>query len=399
MPRFWYSTADTPDQRRYLEAPALPEALLSLRAQGVTLAAAGEAAPSTPRLPRVSESLLTSLYEQLAALLEQGVELSVALRRLAREAASGRLARCLRFLADRVEQGVTLSEAMEEQPTIFAEVAVAAAAAGEASGNLAGALRSLAVHQRDLQRLGADLSLPLLYPLFLLAIMTAALLLVPTFLIDKFVALYKELGMKEDELPILTRLMMDVVPVIRFVGIPVLIGLAGFTGYYQVRMKVRAGRLEVRPLGLPIPLFGRLARSGALARAAATLRLLLGADVPVGRALRLAGEASGSRHVSLALRRAEDALSQGGRLSDSLQETGLLPEAFVFALSAAEGGGTLLDTLGELEEEYRRDVGLLARQWVVMMGPVVVIVVGAIIGTTGISLWMPLMSVISKLSS
>ena len=130
MTRFWYTTAET-SSRQHLAADSLPAALLELGRRGVIVQAAGaDTSPSLPRR-RVRQDLLPPLYEQLAALLEQGVELSEALRRLALMGAPTRLARSLRVLAARVAEGYPLSEALEEQPEVYAALVTGTVAAGE----------------------------------------------------------------------------------------------------------------------------------------------------------------------------------------------------------------------------------------------------------------------------
>jgi type II secretory pathway component PulF len=119
----------------------------------------------------------------------------------------------------------------------------------------------------------------------------------------------------------------------------------------------------------------------------------------VPEAVRLAGDSSGSHKVRLALRQAQDALAQGGTLSESLRGTPLLPEPFVFSLAAAETSGTLPRTLAEMEIDYRRAVGLLSRYCILLAGPLVVVALGVIIGFVALAMYMPLISVISKLSS
>ncbi|HEY3397635.1 MAG TPA: type II secretion system F family protein [Armatimonadota bacterium] len=403
MSRFWYSTADQPGSRRSVEGASLPAILFHLHDQGLTVTGAGEVAAAPVRLPRVRETQLTAVYEQLAALLAQGMELSEALRRLAFETSSPRASRCLGFLAERVSQGVRLSEAMAEQPQVFAEVVTNTVAAGETSGDLVAALRSLADHQRDLLRLGADLALPFAYPVFLLIFVGALLIVTTTFLavfiLPKFLQLYKELGMKEEEFPMVTRWVMGWSSFMVHGGwtLPFVLLVAAVA--YYLRQRVSLGQLTVRPLGFPVPLFGKIALSAALARTAATLRLLLLARVPVPQAVRLAGDSSGSPNVRLAMRHAQEALTQGGSLSESLRGSPLLPEPFVFSLAAAETSGTLPPTLAEMEIDYRRAVGLQSRYWLMLAGPLVVVGLGLIIGIVAMGMWMPLVSVLHLLSS
>ena len=406
MARFWYATADRPEERRHLEAGSLPGALFSLREQGLAVAGAGEVRASAVWLPRVSEMQLTTIYEQLAALLTQGIELTDALRRLAAETPVDRVGRCLSYLAERVGQGARLSEAMADQPQIFASVVVSTVAAGEAGGDLTASLRSLADHQRDLLRLGTDLALPFAYPLFLLAIagwmLVSSTLFLCVFILPKFVDLFRQLGMKEDEFPVMTRVLMVFSAFVIHYGLMLLVVLVALLFFWLARRGVRRERLmgvQLGPGGFVIPLVGRIAVSAALARTAATLRLLLEAHVPVPEAVRLAGEASGNYNIRIAMRRAQESLAQGGTLAESLRGSPLLPESFVFSLAAAETGGSLSSTLAEMETDYRRSVGLLARYWVYLAGPVCVVILGVFVLFVGMALWEPLVGVIGKLSS
>ena len=399
MPKIWFTTESEPLRRQHIDAPSLPAALLTLQSRGPQVTAAGLQAPARPLLPRPAWRLLTSVYEQLASLLDQGQELSGALRRLSVESVTPRLSRSLTALSERVSQGFSLSEALAEQPHVYSSLVVNTVAAAEESGDLPGGLRSLAEHQRELETLSADISLPLIYPLLLLCLIGVLILLfTSTFILPKFISLFRELGLKDDEFPYMTRFAMGVSNTILTFG-PAFLIAAGVAGIiYRVRRRVHAGRLGLRLFGLPVPFFSRLAQDTALARAAACLRLLLRQGAPMDVALRLAGEASGSYAVELALRRAEYTLREGGSLAEGLRETGLLPESFVFSLSGAEASGDLVEVLQHLETDYRRDVRQLAHTWVAVAGPLVVIGVGFMIGFMALSMYLPLVSIIQKLS-
>lgn len=194
---------------------------------------------------------------------------------MATEAASHRLGRCLTLLANRVADGLLLSEAMAEQPHVFAPLAINTVTAAEASGDLAAGLRSLSSHQRSLQGLGANLVLPLAYPVFLLSVIFIVVLVVSTYIWPKFYELFTGLGLEEAQFPLLTLILSKVVHLVPPIGAALIILLAALAIFYQLRVRTQAGRLEFRPLGLPVPLFGRLGRYAALSRTASALRLLL----------------------------------------------------------------------------------------------------------------------------
>jgi len=398
MPRFWFTTDRSEGRREVVTADSLPQALLDLKEEGVTVQSGGLAPPALPEAAGIDQQLLISVYEQIAALLEQGLELTTALRTMAGEVSNRRLARSLSALADHVAAGYLLSEAMAEQPSTFAPLVINTVAAGEASGQLAESIRSLSEHQRELQQLGHGLALPLVYPVFLIIVVTSITMVVSAYIWPQFRMLYKDLGLREDSWPWITDAASHMLAFGRIVIIPVLIVLAALAIFYSVKSIARSSRLEIRPFGLPVPLFGRLAMYGALARCAASLRLLLNNGVPAGRSLRLAGEASGNRHVSLAMRRAEATVNEGGHLAQGLRETGLLPEAFVTTLAGAEASGDFNATLKHIQEDYMRRVNYLGRKWVIIVGPVVVVILGLIVGALVVSMFAPLINIIGQLS-
>ncbi len=398
MPRFWFTTDRSEGRREVVAADSLPQALLDFKHEGVAIQSGGPAPPALAEAPGIDQQLLISVYEQIAALLEQGLELTTALRTMAGEVSNRRLARSLTALADHVTAGYLLSEAMAEQPSTFAPLVINTVAAGEASGQLAESIRSLSEHQRELQQLGHGLALPLVYPVFLIILVTSITMLVSTYIWPQFRTLYKDLGLREEAFPWITGATSHLLAFGRIVIIPVLVVLAVLVIFYSVKSIARSSRLEIRPFGLPVPLFGRLAMYGALARCAASLRLLLANGVPAGRSLRLAGEASGNRHISLAMRRAEAAVNEGGRLAQGLRETGLLPEAFVTTLAGAEASGDFTAILEHIQEDYTRRVNYLGRKWVIIAGPVVVVILGLIVGVLAVSMFAPLISIIDQLS-
>ena len=398
MQRFWYTTAESEGQRQFMQADNLPAALLKLRDQGVVVKSAGLDRGQLASTPPVNEQYLIPVYEQLASLLAQGTELSAALGRIAPEATNQRLRQCLTQLATEVADGLRLNEAMAHQPHVFAPLVISTVAAAEVSGDLAGGLRSLSSHQQALQRIGADLALPLAYPVFLLTIIIV--LIVPTlaYIWPQYMTIFADLGLRHEQLPLPTLLVDKLMRFLPGVGTVVAIAVVGLVIFYLGRMRTRLGRLGLGPRGLPIPLFGRLARYAALARATGAMRLLLANGVPAGPALRLSGEASGHRHVSLAMRRAEETISEGGQIAEGLRATGLLPDAFVFTLSAAEASGDLLSTLEHLRSDYMQRVKTFSHQWVVLAGPIVVVILGLLVAVLGGSMFAPLVEIISQLS-
>ena len=162
--------------------------------------------------------------------------------------------------------------------------------------------------------------------------------------------------------------------------------------------RTEQGRFNLGLTRLRIPIFGEVAIYTDLARAAQTLSLLLRGGVDTVRALRLSREAVQEPALAVALRRAGLVVEEGGTITEGLRETQLLPDEFIFRIGAAEQSGALPDVLQHISEEYVEYADRLARKWVVISGPVIVIILAAVLGFIGISMFLPLSYTIGGLS-
>ncbi len=397
MTSFWYAIDDASDRRR-IEAENLPQALLRLRAADVQVSAAGAISSEETDLPRVSWRTLIAIYEQLAAMAEQGAPLHGGLRSIAAETSDRRLAAALRALAGEVEQGHSLSEAMSLQPGVWPPVAVSALRAGEEAGDLPTALRALAEQQRRVAQIASGMAFPLVYPVIIALIGLGIFGFVATFIFPKFMELFYELGMERADFPAATRFLTSVLGSVPLVLLILAILVAFFVGMWLWMRRTEQGRFNLGLTRLRIPIFGEVAMYTDLARVAQTLSLLLRGGVDTVRALRLSRDAAQEPALALALRRAGLVVEEGGTITEGLRETQLLPDEFIFRMGAAERSGALADVLERISEEYVEYADRLARKWVVVSGPVVVIILAIVLGFIGIAMFLPLTGVISHLS-
>ncbi len=397
MTSFWYAIDDASDHRR-IEAENLPQALLRLRAADVQVSAAGAISSEETDLPRVSWRTLIAIYEQLAAMAEQGAPLHGGLRSIAAETSDRRLAAALRALAGEIEQGHSLSEAMSLQPGVWPPVAVSALRAGEEAGDLPTALRALAEQQRRVAQIASGMAFPLVYPVIIALIGLGIFGFVATFIFPKFMELFYELGMERADFPAATRFLTSVLGSVPLVLLILAILVAFFVGMWLWMRRTEQGRFNLGLTRLRIPIFGEVAMYTDLARVAQTLSLLLRGGVDTVRALRLSRDAAQEPALALALRRAGLVVEEGGTITEGLRETQLLPDEFIFRMGAAERSGALADVLERISEEYVEYADRLARKWVVVSGPVVVIILAIVLGFIGIAMFLPLTGVISHLS-
>lgn len=398
MGQFWYTTAEAPAVRKEVEASSLPGALQQLKAAGVAVADCGPQHPfrdlsSSPRL----QSVLPSVYEQLANLLNEGVPLPSALLLLSRDM-SGPVRRPLLALAHDVEQGMSLSEAMARQPRVFRPMMAAAVRAGEEGGDPGSALRALGAQQHDLQNLVSKVALPLAYPLTVLTWFSFIILFITTFITPKFLQLYTELGMTYDKMPIPTQLLILLTRVAPWIFCLIFVPLLALLIVYYARRSALRGNFSVQLFRMRVPVFGNLDVLTGIARLSSSLGLLLKQGVPTPQALLLAAEATDNEVMTLAVKQAAHRVTQGAPLGEALRGWNLWPETWLFQVASAEAGGDLPTMLDRLARNYIEYAAGSARLWLLVAGPTIVVGLGMVVAWIGFALYAPLVSITSMLS-
>ena len=398
MPSFVYSTHGDSTKRR-IAAANLPQALLRLKDDGVSVQTIDPDEQELDlRLPLSARRLLPSVYVQLAGMLDEGLGTGESLRRVVAELRAPKVRLSLMALGDAVDDGVSLSEAMARQPGIYVPTVRAAVRAGETTGDLPGALRDLSEHQRELMLMSRGLSLPLIYPIFILAVAGGYIVFVASFIFPKFVQLFTDLGMEGSDFPAPTRMAMALSHVTPMIVLGLLIAFGALWLAWRAYDRSRRGMYSFGLWRLRIPIFGRVALYTALARATSTLAMLLRGGVDTVTALRLASDAAGDQVVGMALRRAEAVYEDGGSIVEGLRETHALPDEFVFRMGVAQSEGYLAEVLDNIASDYMEATEQLVRRWVMISGPVIVIALGIVVGFMGIASFAPLIGIIGNLS-
>jgi type IV pilus assembly protein PilC len=398
MPSFVYSTHGDGTKRR-IAADNLPQALLRLKDDGVSVQSIDPDEQELDlRLPLSTRRLLPSVYTQLAGMLDEGLGIGESLRRIAAELRAPKLRLSLMALGDAADDGLSLSEAMARQPAIYAATVRAAVRSGETTGDLPGALRGLSEHQRALMLMSRGLSLPLIYPVFILAVAGAYMVFIATFIFPKFMQLFMDLGMEGSDFPAPTRMAIVLSRVTPMIVLGLVIAFGALWLAWRAYDRSRRGMYTFGLWRLRLPVVGRVALYTALARATSTLAMLLRGGVDTVTALRLASDAAGDLVVSTALRRAEAVYQDGGSIVEGLRETHALPDEFVFRMGVAQSEGYLADVLDNIASDYMEATEQLVRRWVIIAGPVTVILLGIVVGFVATASFLPLIGIISNLS-
>jgi type IV pilus assembly protein PilC len=381
-----------------VEASNVPAAIKAVREGGLEVVHLEEltSQPMMPSMRGVAEADLLLFYRQLATMVQSDTPLVEALRMLATESRSRPLSEAAAGLAAEVERGTMLSDAMAQRPRLFPATYVSLVRAAEAGGNLSETLNGIADHVETTSSLARRTSLAIIYPLLILIITGVLAMFVTTFILPKFADLFRELGVTEFPLP--TRLLMWVGRVLPFLLVFLVVCALAIAAWIILARRTDYGRYWSDRRRLLIPLLGPLFRYAALSRCCTSLSALLAHGLGMLQSLRLAAAGAGNETIATGLRRCETAVADGGSLAEGLRAAGVFPSFMVSRIAVAEKGGSLPEAFLQLGRYYDQLLDMRTRVFAMLIEPLLLIGVGLCVLSAIVSLFLPLLSIISELS-
>jgi type IV pilus assembly protein PilC len=332
---------------------------------------------------------------KLSALIDAGVPILRSIDLMRSQERSKKFRRALTAMAQDVNQGDSLGNAMRRWPQVFDNLAVAMVEAGEAGGVLDETLRRLAKLMEDSAKLQNQIRGALGYPLTVLVIAVGVFLGMTIFLIPVFAGIFDQLGA---ELPAFTQLLLDLSKLLRSPFSVILVGglMLGaflFTRYYATP----AGRRQVDALLLKVPLFGDLFQKTATAQFCRTLSSLSRAGVPILMSLEIARETTSNSVIGDAILASRKDVSEGIPLSAALSNKSVFPEMAVSMLAIGEETGEMDAMLSKVADFYEDEVAALVKAMTSMLEPVMIVLVGIIVGSVLLAMYLPMFSVFKNI--
>jgi type IV pilus assembly protein PilC len=294
-----------------------------------------------------------------------------------------------------VNQGDSLGNAMRRWPQVFDNLCVAMVEAGEAGGVLDETLTRLAKLLEDTSKLQNQIKGAMGYPVAVLVIAILVFLGMTIFLIPTFANIFEELGA---ELPWFTQLMLDLSNLLRSSFSLVLIGglLIGsymFARYYATP----AGRRQVDGVMLKLPMFGDLLQKTATAQFCRTLSSLSKAGVPILQSLEIVRETTTNSVIGDALLSSRNEVSEGLPLSAALAMKNVFPDMAISMLAIGEETGEMDAMLSKVADFYEDEVTATVKVMTSMLEPVMIVLVGGIVASILVAMYLPMFSVFEKI--
>jgi type IV pilus assembly protein PilC len=342
-----------------------------------------------PGTRRVKLKDLAVFSRQFATMIGSGLSLLRALSVLAEQTENKALAEIIVDVRDEVETGRSLSDAMAGHEA-FPKLYVAMVRAGEAAGNLDEVLLRVAETLEKDVALRGKVKAALTYPVvvLVLAVLLTAVMLV--FIVPTFVGMFEELG---GTLPLPTRALLLLSGLVRgWWFVLVFVPILAWQGYKQaVKQPVVRARLDALKLRVPVlgPLFHKL----ALARFTRNLGTLLRAGVSILLALEITADTINNAVVSRATQDVRAGVREGESVAKPLTQHPVFPPMVVQMISVGEESGALDDMLGKVADFYDQEVASATEALTATLEPVMIAVLGGIVGSMVIALYMPMFQI------
>jgi type IV pilus assembly protein PilC len=368
------------------------------RAAGEQLSRLGlrvlEVASATPRAARpLSAEDFHSFNLQLAQLTAAGLPLESGLRLIARDMRSGALSRAVNEVATDLESGVPLSEAFDRRRGRFPMLYGRLLDAGVRMGNLPAMLLSLGEHLQLVQRLRASLWSVLSYPAVVLVALAVVLLMLSFFVQPQLVELWAGFAV---ELPLAARASLALlgwIPWLIVAGLLVVLIFSAVWLFYRGRGQ---GQAFIDYAIVPLPFVGRVVHRSLLSRwcHAVALGIEAGQDLPT--AISLAAQAAGSPRIERDAGRLIAILSAGGAI-DAVGKLETLPATVPATMQLGSATGNLAGRMRSLSDMYQRQAQYGTQALPAILTPMLLIVIGALIGISVLGLFLPLVALFNAL--
>jgi type IV pilus assembly protein PilC len=338
---------------------------------------------------------LCTFTRQLSTLQDAGLPILRSLRILEGQSKPGPLKNSLIGVIEDVESGNTLSEAMAKQPKAFDNLYVNMVKAGEAGGALEVILQRLAEFKEKAQSLKRKVQGAMVYPVAVITVATGIVGFIMYWIIPKFKDIFNDFGV---DLPDITKWLINASDwVVNYwyliPAIPISIVLL-----FKIIRKNRTGAYILDRIFLKIPIIGQIISKSTIARTARTLGTLISSGVPILEALTIARDTAGNEVFRKAFEHIHNAIREGESMAVPLKETRIVDDMVVNMVDVGEETGALDNMLYKVADVYDEEVSMLVEGLVNLLEPLMVVVLGLIVGFIVIALFMPLVKLLNELS-
>ncbi len=338
---------------------------------------------------KVSNADVVIFSRQLSTLVSAGVPIVQGLNILESQAENPAFKTVVTSLRTDIEAGLSIADAMKKHPNAFTELYVSMIRAGEVGGILDTILERLSAYLESAEVLRAKVKSALMYP----AVVFSVAGLITIFLIMFVIPIFKDIfGSFGAKLPFLTQVIINISDFLRTKILYVLPPLGGGVWLLKKWMKTPQGQEKIDDISLKLPVFGILLKKVAIAKFTRTLGTLIKSGVPILQGLETVAKTSGNKVIERAIMSSRDSIKEGGRISDPLKRANIFPPMVIQMIAVGEETGALDTMLNKIADFYDQEVDTAVKGLTSMIEPLIIVLLGLVIGTIVIAMFMPMFS-------
>ena len=344
---------------------------------------------------KVAAKNLAVFTRQFSVMIDAGLPLVQCLDILGSQEEDKNFAFVILATRTDVESGASLADAMRKHPKTFDPLFTNMIAAGEAGGILDTILKRLATYIEKAVKLAGQVKSAMIYPIAVVVIAGAVVGVILWKVIPTFAALFSGLGA---DLPLPTRIVIalsdNLVRFFPFIFIGGGAAAYGFKTYYATDN----GRRVIDQITLKLPVLGNIMKKIAVARFCRTLSTLISSGVPILDGLEITAKTSGNAVVEDAIMVTRKSIERGETISAPLKDTKVFPSMVTQMIGVGEATGALDTMLGKIADFYEEEVDTAVAGLLTLLEPIMIAVLGIVVGGIVIAMYLPIFDLISKLT-
>jgi type IV pilus assembly protein PilC len=334
--------------------------------------------------------------QELIALLKAGLPVVRSFEILLERQKNPTLRRVLTDVRERVNSGMSISEAFAEEGDLFPRLYWTSLKAGEKSGEIEAVLRRYLKYQKTVIALSRKVVSTLVYPAILIVLSAGLITILMTYVIPRFTEFFADFNA---DLPLLTVVVLSAATFLR-TYILVIVAVIGGGGFLASRwLKTATGRVWFDAVILKLPIVGGIFRRFAITQFTRSLATLLGGGTPLVPALENSADAIGNRSVSGKVKEVVPKVREGRELWKTLEETGIFTDLTIEMIKVGESSGALEEMLSSVSEFYDEEIDLLLARVISFVEPAILVIMGGVIVTILLSVYLPMFRLMSAIKS
>ncbi|ENX3947356.1 type II secretion system F family protein [Photobacterium damselae subsp. damselae] len=342
---------------------------------------------------QMKSSDVTAITRQLATMIESGVPIVQALKLMASSHHKAEVRAVLTQVNTQVEAGASLSKALKSSSPLFDNFYCDLVATGEETGYLGQVFVRLATYREKSEAMRKKVIKAMIYPSMVMLTAISVTILMLVFVIPQFAAIFGSFGA---ELPWFTRQVLKASDFLINYGGYLAVGLLLVLVLYRYSYKRSYSfRLRMARLSLRLPIIGNVVLKATIARFARTLATTFSAGIPLLTGLQSAGKTAGNLHIEEAIMEAHTSAAAGMPLYLSLRQCNVFPELMLQMTMIGEESGSLDDMLNKMASLYENDVDNIVDNLGQILEPLIIIVLGVLIGGLLVAMYMPIFTLMS----